>query len=549
MATASHASPARLALVLGNGDYEFGRLKNPANDAALIAQSLRDVGFEVFEYLEADQRDMKRAIVNFGRELGEAGEDAVGLVYYAGHGVQFGGENYMIPVGAQIEDELDIDIEGIRASTLLTALDRAGNRLNIVILDACRNNPFAASSRSAAQGLARMDAPSGTLLAYSTSPGNVAVDGSGRNSPYTQALARAIREPGTKVEDVFKRVRIAVMERTNEKQVPWESSSLTGDFYFTEAAPEQPAAQSVVQPAPAPAAEPVGQSVEIEYWKSIANSNNPEMFRAYLAQFPDGVFSSIATQRIASLEQEQAARALSRQRNIEQQLWDEVKDSGDPALLQSFLAQYPDSIFRGLAEARIASLENKARNQGTTAGDQVEMVFWQSIKNSSDPADYQAYLARYPNGQFAAIAQNRAQQKAKAVQADASSSGANGGRSTTETNQVALAPGVSKFVGFVQTVDGLGNLGPTWCRGDKKMPIELVLEAGSVAGDIVLDDGQRIQVRGQVNAGRLIGKAIVNRGFNIRGSLTGGEMKGKIYNPFGSHSCGAKFLAKSVSAQ
>ncbi len=132
----ANASQLRLALVLGNGDYEFGRLKNPANDAALIAASLRDVGFQVFEHLDADQRAMKRAIVRFGRVLEEAGKDAVGLVYYAGHGVQYAGENYMIPVGAQIEDEIDVDIEGIRASTLLAALDRAGNRLNIVILDA-----------------------------------------------------------------------------------------------------------------------------------------------------------------------------------------------------------------------------------------------------------------------------------------------------------------------------------------------------------------------------------------------------------------------------
>ena len=538
-----HAAPARLALVLGNSEYEFGRLKNPANDAALIADSLRDVGFDVYEHLDADQRAMKRAIVSFGRALGDAGEDAIGLVYYAGHGVQYGGENYMIPVGAQIEDEIDVDIEGIRASTLLAALDRAGNRLNIVILDACRNNPFAASSRSAVQGLARMDAPSGTLLAYSTSPGNVAVDGSGRNSPYTQALARAIREPGTKVEDVFKRVRIAVMERTNEKQVPWESSSLTGDFYFTEATPEQPAAQSVAVPAPAPA--PSDQAMEIEYWKSIANSDNPDMFRGYLAQFPDGVFASIATQRIASLEQDQAAQALTQQRNIERQLWDEVKDSSDPTLLQSFLAQYPDSIYTGLAEARLASLQSRSNDQAAASGDQVELVYWQSIQNSTDPADYQAYLARYPNGQFAGIARNRAE--TKEVAATDENSAPRGAEQASK--QVALAPGVTKFAGYVEPVDGLGNLGPRWCRGNDKMPIEVLLESGGLAGNITLENGQTLQMRGQVSAGRLTGKVIVGRGFHVRGRLANGELTGKIYNPFGSHSCGGKFVMKPVQTQ
>jgi len=541
---AVHAAPARLALVLGNSEYEFGRLKNPANDATLIADSLRDVGFEVYEHLEADQREMKRAIVNFGRALGEAGEDAVGLVYYAGHGVQYAGENYMIPVGAQIEDEIDVDIEGIRASTLLAALDRAGNRLNIVILDACRNNPFGASSRSAAQGLARMDAPSGTLLAYSTSPGNVAVDGSGRNSPYTQALAKAIREPGTKVEDVFKRVRIAVMERTNEKQVPWESSSLTGDFYFTDAAPEQPAAQST---APMPAAN--SQAVEIEFWKSIANSDDPELFRGYLAQFPDGVFATIATQRIASLQEDQAARTLTRQRNIEQQLWDEVKDSDDSALLQSFLAQYPDSIYKGLAEARIAALASRANSQAAASGDQVELVFWQSIQNSSDPADYQAYLARYPNGQFADIARNRADgQQVAAVAGDTDTESASASAATPTAN-VALAPGVTKFVGFVEPVDGLGNLGPRWCRGRDKMPIEVVLEANGLTGIISLEDGQQLQMLGQVSAGRLTGKVIVGRGFHVRGRLADGELSGKIYSPFGSHSCGGKFALRPIQPQ
>jgi len=551
LSSAVQAAPARLALVLGNSEYEFGRLKNPANDAALIAESLREVGFDVFEHLDGDQRDMKRAIVSFGRALGEAGEDAVGLVYYAGHGVQYGGENYMIPVGAQIEDEIDVDIEGIRASTLLAALDRAGNRLNIVILDACRNNPFAATSRSAVQGLARMDAPSGTLLAYSTSPGNVAVDGTGRNSPYTQALARAIREPGTKVEDVFKRVRIAVMERTNEKQVPWESSSLTGDFFFTEAAPEQSAAPSVAAPAPAPA--PSDQAMEIEYWKSIANSDNPDMFRGYLAQFPDGVFASIATQRIASLEQNQAARALTQQRNIERQLWDEVKDSSDPTLLQSFLAQYPDSIYTGLAKARMESLKSREKEEEISSGDQIELLFWESIKDSRDPGDYQAYLSQYPDGQFAEIARNRAEQKPSASKsAEAASTpqpSTSGAESAQGSARLALAPGISKWFGTVETIGSAGPWSARWCQGEKNLPIELDIQGTGVSGKISLPSGEVLQMRGELVGERLKGKVHVGAGFNVRGHVKNGTMTGKIWNPTHGTSCGGRFSLNPSSSQ
>ena len=151
----------RFALVIGNSNYSFAPLRNPTQDAALMAATLRVLGFDVAEYLDVPQRDLKRAVVDFGRKLEQAGKDAVGLVYYAGHGVQVHGENYLIPIGANIRDELDVDIEGVRASIILSALERAGNNLNIVILDACRNNPFQSNTRAVRSGLARMDAPSG----------------------------------------------------------------------------------------------------------------------------------------------------------------------------------------------------------------------------------------------------------------------------------------------------------------------------------------------------------------------------------------------------
>jgi formylglycine-generating enzyme required for sulfatase activity len=240
--TALQAAETRIALVIGNSDYSSGPLPNPANDAKLIGDELTNLGFDVIARRNADQITMKRAIQEFGSRLEKAGPGAVGLFYYAGHGVQLSGRNYLIPTTARIEREGDVEIEAVSADWVIEQMRYARNRLNIVILDACRNNPFTRSMRSVDHGLATMDAPAGILIAYSTAPGAVAADGTGRNSPYTEALTQAMREMHEPVEQVFKHVRVGVMSATSGKQVPWESSSLTGDFYF--AAPNTVAAET-----------------------------------------------------------------------------------------------------------------------------------------------------------------------------------------------------------------------------------------------------------------------------------------------------------------
>ncbi|MGI9068546.1 MAG: caspase family protein [Pyrinomonadaceae bacterium] len=226
----SSGSPRRLALVIGNGAYENAPpLKNPPNDAIDIANVLSKVGFGVEHGVNLTQRQMKAMIREFGQKLRAGGQ---GLFYFAGHGVQLRGRNYLVPVDASIQSETDVEDQGVDTNLMLGMMDEAGNGLNVVILDACRNNPFSRSFRSASNGLAQMDAPSGTLIAYATAPGSVASDGNARNGLYTQELLKNMLIPGLSIEEVFKRVRISVRNTTAGKQTPWESSSLTGDFYF-----------------------------------------------------------------------------------------------------------------------------------------------------------------------------------------------------------------------------------------------------------------------------------------------------------------------------
>jgi formylglycine-generating enzyme required for sulfatase activity len=260
-ATGPVAAEPRVALVIGNGNYGagFSKLPNPPNDAKLVSKALKDAGFEVITVLDADQKAMKRAFVDFGKKLADKGGDAVGLFYYAGHGVQVDGKNYLIPTGASIETQTDVDMEAVNADWVLQQMEFAGNRMNIIILDACRNNPLPGGKRSAEKGLARMDAPRGSFLAYSTAPGATAADGKGTNSPYSQALANAIENTKVPLEQLFRQVRVDVMNATGQDQVPWDSSSLTGEFYFKKPDGSAPAQQTALL-APPPSTQPAAQT-------------------------------------------------------------------------------------------------------------------------------------------------------------------------------------------------------------------------------------------------------------------------------------------------
>jgi uncharacterized caspase-like protein len=295
------ATAHRLALVIGNNAYADGVLKNPINDARAMSATLRELGFEVRVLENADRMAMQRAVVEFGRKLNE---NTVGLFYFAGHGMQVRGANYLIPVKAEITSEEEVEVEGLDVAYVMARMATAKNQFNIVILDACRNNPFQRSFRSASNGLAAISAPTGTLIAYATAPGSVASDGDSANGIYTAELVKAIRQPGVSMEEAFKQARSGVIQRTQGRQTPWESSSVIGHFSF-KAAPAQVASLT------APVAPQRDSAAEIAFWNTIKDSQDLRDFQAYLDNYPDGTFDKLARIRIAALGDAGRTRAAS----------------------------------------------------------------------------------------------------------------------------------------------------------------------------------------------------------------------------------------------
>jgi hypothetical protein len=220
------------ALIIGNNNYETSPLTNAGNDASSMAKVLTQLGWDVNLQLDIGKRAMIDHLKDFGDKV-DATPNSAALFFYAGHGLQHNGKNYLVPVDAEIERAYDIEHECVPADRILTMLEYLKNKMNIIILDACRNNPYARSFRSMDRGLAVPDnAPTGSVIAFSTAPGKVASDGDGENGLYTQELLKAMQVPGLTISQVFNTVRRNVIQMSNEKQVPWENSSLLGDFYF-----------------------------------------------------------------------------------------------------------------------------------------------------------------------------------------------------------------------------------------------------------------------------------------------------------------------------
>jgi Caspase domain len=342
----------RVALVIGQSNYQaVVALPNPANDAKAVSQLLTEAGFEVVSAADLSQTEMREKIADFAAKVASEGPDTIALVFYAGHGLQIDGENFLVPVDVDPKREADIPLQAVRLNDILNTLNSVPSKMRIVLLDACRNNPFPTINQSAGRGLAIVDAKigaPGTFLSFSTSPGAEAEDGSGADSPYTSALLLAAKEPGLSIEDTFKRVRVSVNKATEGRQTPWDSSSLTDEFRFFPGqgavATEPPATKRTVdewrrelQGKPAEAAN-----------EMIVAAGTDEAYEAFAALFAQPPFGP------------QAREWLDRHHRMV--AWNNAVIANTAAAYRGFLAQYPDSDLTATAR----KLEDRLRNRPNT---------------------------------------------------------------------------------------------------------------------------------------------------------------------------------------
>ncbi|WP_417701396.1 caspase family protein [Pseudophaeobacter sp.] len=341
----------RLALVVGNALYgQVAPLDNPVNDANLIANTLKDLGFTVTLATDLRQVEMKRAIAQFGRDLRAAGSEATGLFYYAGHGVQSFGNNYLLPVDVALADAADLDLMAVEAQSVLRQMGSARNRTNLVILDACRNNPFENVADLDESGLAEMKAPTGTFLAYATAPGSVALDGQRGNSPFTQALAHEIVVPGQPVEQAFKAVRRTVLAHSGGQQTPWDTSSLVSDFVFV----DSPAAP-VLSPA---------ETEELQLWQSVRATRDPVQLMLFLRGYPEGAFTNEARALLSAVMEEELGGGSSapvppsvEPDTGETAMFTAAQQDGSVTGYEAYLQSYPDGTYAEIARTEIAALQ------------------------------------------------------------------------------------------------------------------------------------------------------------------------------------------------
>jgi hypothetical protein len=287
-ASAQAPLDVRVALVIGNSAYPGAPLANPVNDARAMGESLRGLGFSVIELRDGGKAQMDQAITRLRDAL--RGQQAVGMLYYAGHGLQVDWRNYMVPVDARLGSAADVLAQTIDLNAVIEVFKASGDRMNILVLDACRDNPF--GSTASGKGLAQMDAPPGTFLAYATAPGNVAEDGDEKkgNGLYTQYLLEELKKPAARIEDVFKRVRLNVRQASQGRQIPWESTSLEDDFYF------RPGGAAKAAPDEAAFVREAG------IWDRSKQANTAGAYVDYLRQYPSGMFSEIAQSRLDRLQ-------------------------------------------------------------------------------------------------------------------------------------------------------------------------------------------------------------------------------------------------------
>jgi len=344
-AGAAHAEN-RIALVIGQSAYRaVTPLPNPANDARAIAKLLGEAGFDVMSAADLSQSELREKVGDFAARVAEKGADTTALVFYAGHGLQIDGENFLVPVDIDPKREADIPLQAVRLNDVLNTLNSVPSKARIILLDACRNNPFPAINKTAGHGLAVVDAKvgaPGTFVSYSTSPGAEAEDGSGADSPYTAALLQAARQPGLSIEEAFKRVRLSVNQATEGRQTPWDSSSLTSQFsFFGQPGDASPQAKRTAADWRAALQ---GKTPEAAN-EMIVSDGSEEAYEAFVALFAQPPFGP------------QAREWLDRHRRL--MAWNRAVISNSAAAYRDFLAQYPDSDLTATAR----KLADRTRNR------------------------------------------------------------------------------------------------------------------------------------------------------------------------------------------
>jgi uncharacterized caspase-like protein len=359
----------RVALVIGNSAYtHVPTLLNPKNDASDVTAALKRLGFQVISGTDLDKRAMSGLIRKFSSALADA---ETALFYYAGHGLQVNGKNYLAPVNARLNTEADLDFDMIDLTLILRQMERQQST-NLVFLDACRDNPLlknlarsmgATRSATLSRGLARVSSGLGTMISYATAPDAVALDGKGRNSPYTTALLRHIERPGIDVANMMISVRQDVVKATRAKQVPWEYSSLTGRFYFKPGQLATPGPAPAPRPAPPPA---TGPDEAERAWGLIKDTKEKSVLRAYIKRYSTSFYATVARARLARLQQaakptpapapRPAPPPAAREMTPELLFWDRVKYSNNYNLIRDYILKYPNGTYVRDARQRLVAL-------------------------------------------------------------------------------------------------------------------------------------------------------------------------------------------------
>ena len=406
----ANAVEKRVALVIGNGTYSSqAALSNPPNDSADMVEALKKVGFEVTYAKNLTLKEMTRAISRFG-DLSADADFAV--VFYAGHGMQARGENYLLPVDATLLDEDDLAIEAVPLSYVLNNTD--GAKMRVVMLDACRDNPLANSmkrkggTRGGTRGLARVPETSDSIIAFATRDGFTAADGDGRNSPFTRAVLDAIQVPGLELSLFFRRVADTVKKTTKGQQSPVSFQDMGEQaYYFVAPKPVAPG------PSPSTPAGPDPGQIEMSFWNAISTSTNMADYENYLAKYPTGLFADLAKSKLNSLR----AKATPKPppgpdpSAVEITYWNSISGSKNAAEFEAYLAKYPACMFVDLAKAKLSAIRS-AMLRPVPAAPAVDphaadKTYWNAIARSESVVEYEGYLEKYPSGVYADLARER----------------------------------------------------------------------------------------------------------------------------------------------